>query len=49
MFDFIKDRFAPYKWLTGGVYFVDSIPRTPSGKVKARELPKIGADKVAKL
>lgn len=39
IFDFIKQRFAAHKWLTGGVYFIDQIPRTPSGKVIKRQLP----------
>jgi len=39
LIDLIKQRFAPHKWLTGGVYFVDVIPRTGSGKVIRRALP----------
>lgn len=34
----IKSRFARHKWLTAGVHFVDSIPRTASGKVIRRAL-----------
>ena len=37
----IRSQFASHKWLTGGVYFIDSIPRTGSGKVMRRNLPKI--------
>ncbi|KAE8363245.1 hypothetical protein BDV27DRAFT_158999 [Aspergillus caelatus] len=37
----IKSHFAPHKWLTGGVYFLDSIVRTRSGKVIRRESPVI--------
>ncbi|KAE8414544.1 hypothetical protein BDV36DRAFT_298887 [Aspergillus pseudocaelatus] len=37
----IKSHFAPRKWLTGGVYFLDSIVRTRSGKVIRRESPVI--------
>lgn len=37
----IKLHFAPHKWLTGGVYFLDAIPRTGSGKVIRRDLPVI--------
>lgn len=37
--DMIKRNFAPHKWLTGGVYFIDAIPRTGSGKVMRRALP----------
>ncbi|KAL3457185.1 hypothetical protein BJX64DRAFT_280782 [Aspergillus heterothallicus] len=36
--DMVKKRFARHKWLTGGVYFIDSIPRTGSGKVVRRKL-----------
>jgi acyl-CoA synthetase (AMP-forming)/AMP-acid ligase II len=36
---FIKGRFARYKWLTGGIFFIERIPRTASGKVIRRELP----------
>jgi 4-coumarate--CoA ligase len=41
VFRYIQQRFASHKWLTGGVYFIDSIPRLPSGKVKKRELPVV--------
>lgn len=37
--EMIKAQFAPHKWLTGGVYFLDEIPRTGSGKVMRRNLP----------
>ncbi|EXJ66167.1 uncharacterized protein A1O5_10783 [Cladophialophora psammophila CBS 110553] len=40
--DLIKSRFALHKHLTGGVYFVDTIPRTGSGKVIRRALPNPG-------
>jgi 4-coumarate--CoA ligase len=45
----VKQRLSPHKWLTGGVYFVDSIPRTPSGKVKKRDLPEVESQRVSKL
>lgn len=35
------DQFAAYKRLDGGVYFIDNLPMTPSGKivrVKAKEI-----------
>lgn len=38
VFNFIKQRFAPHKWLTGGVDFLDTIPRIPSGKVNKKVL-----------
>lgn len=49
VFDFIKTRFARHKWLTGGVYFLQAIPRTPSGKVKKRDLPDILQERPSKL
>ncbi|KAL3443707.1 acetyl-CoA synthetase-like protein [Aspergillus insuetus] len=36
---FVKSRFSRYKWLTGGIIFIERIPRTASGKVIRRELP----------
>jgi acyl-coenzyme A synthetase/AMP-(fatty) acid ligase len=36
--EMVKERFAPHKWLTGGVYFIEKIPRTGSGKVVRRML-----------
>ncbi|PYH81914.1 acetyl-CoA synthetase-like protein [Aspergillus uvarum CBS 121591] len=41
-----RERFARYKWFTGGIFFVDGIPRTASGKIVRRELPN---PKVPKL
>lgn len=35
----IKENFAPHKWITGGVYFIDAIPRLANGKIKRRALP----------
>jgi len=49
LFGFIQARFAPHKWLTGGVYFVDSIPRTGSGKVIRRSLPSMEDKRRGKL
>ncbi|KAJ5733813.1 hypothetical protein N7493_002599 [Penicillium malachiteum] len=49
VFDFIKNRFARHKWLTGGVYFIDAIPRTPSGKVQKRYLPTDVTERPSKL
>lgn len=37
--DIVQGKFSKYKWLTGGVYFVDEIPKTGSGKVMRRKLP----------
>ncbi|THC89756.1 hypothetical protein EYZ11_010789, partial [Aspergillus tanneri] len=38
---FVADRVINYKRLRGGVHFVDSIPRNPSGKILRRELKKL--------
>ncbi|KAI1727779.1 AMP-binding enzyme domain-containing protein [Ditylenchus destructor] len=38
--DFVKDKVAVYKQLKGGVEFLDSIPKTPSGKILRRMLRK---------
>jgi acyl-coenzyme A synthetase/AMP-(fatty) acid ligase len=42
--DMVKERFAPHKWLTGGVYFIEKIPRTGSGKVVRRMLVGLAGD-----
>lgn len=34
----ISDRLASYKQLTGGVVFLDEIPKSPSGKILKRVL-----------
>lgn len=34
----ISDKLAPYKQLTGGVVFVDEIPKSPNGKILKRIL-----------
>ncbi|KAL2851053.1 hypothetical protein BJY01DRAFT_261087 [Aspergillus pseudoustus] len=49
LFDMIKAQFAPHKWLTGGVYFIEKIPRTGSGKIMRRYLPVIKANNGPKL
>ena len=35
---FVEDKMARYKRLKGGVAFVDTIPKTPSGKILRRLL-----------
>lgn len=47
--ELIRSRFARHKWLTAGVYFIDRIPRTASGKVMRRLLPKIEVNPSSKL
>lgn len=38
---FVEENVAPYKKLRGGVQFVESIPKTASGKILRRELKKM--------
>lgn len=38
---FVANQVVKYKHLTGGVTFVDSIPKTPTGKILRREVKKI--------
>lgn len=38
MQDWVKERIAPYKRLNGGVRFVDSVPKSASGKILRRLL-----------
>ncbi|KIX97755.1 uncharacterized protein Z520_06533 [Fonsecaea multimorphosa CBS 102226] len=38
IFDYVKQRAVPYKWLTAGVEWVDAIPKNPSGKILRRQL-----------
>lgn len=35
---YVEENKAPYKWLKGGVEFVDIIPKSPSGKILRRLL-----------
>ncbi|KAH7127789.1 hypothetical protein B0J13DRAFT_645805 [Dactylonectria estremocensis] len=37
--DLVKSKLAQHKWLTGGIYFLDKLPRTGIGKVRKRALP----------
>lgn len=34
----LQERTAPYKWLRGGIRFIEEIPRSPAGKVLRRAL-----------
>ncbi|CAD5227679.1 unnamed protein product [Bursaphelenchus xylophilus] len=43
--EFVKSRVAKYKQLTGGVEFIDEIPKSPSGKILRRELRDLESKK----
>lgn len=45
----VKERLAKHKWLSGGIYFIDHLPRTGSGKVIKRALPNPDNRVAAKL
>ena len=49
IFDFVTDQKARYKWLEGGITFVDEIPRSPSGKILRRILRDRKDDRLEKL
>ncbi|KAK0401487.1 hypothetical protein QR680_015816 [Steinernema hermaphroditum] len=36
--DFVKERVAKYKQLSGGVHFINEVPKSPSGKILRRYL-----------
>ena len=36
--DFVSERAAKYKRITGGVVFVDVVPKSTSGKIMRRDL-----------
>lgn len=40
-FLFISDKLASYKRLDGGVYFVDELPMTPSGKIYRQKVKEL--------
>ena len=42
--NYVNGKVIDAKRITGGVYFVEKFPLTPSGKVLNRELKKIAAD-----
>lgn len=48
--EWIKGKLTRYKWLGGGVIFVDGIPKSPSGKILKRVLrEEAGKESRAKL
>lgn len=38
------DRFPKRSWLRAGVYFVESLPKTGSGKLVRREITKMATE-----
>ena len=34
----VEENKVRYKWLRGGIEFIDSIPKTPSGKILRKDL-----------
>jgi acyl-CoA synthetase (AMP-forming)/AMP-acid ligase II len=40
----VEQRTAKYKWLVGGIVFVDQIPKSPSGKILRRVLKNGGEE-----
>lgn len=43
--DYVAERLPEYKQLHGGVYFVDELPMTPSGKILKRFVKVIAIEK----
>lgn len=39
--DYVAAKVSPFKKLEGGVVFINSIPKTPSGKILRRELKNL--------
>ena len=46
--DWVSERVAPHKKIRGGVVFVDSIPKTASGKILRREVVDLDRELNAK-
>ena len=36
--EWIKEKVAKHKWLTGGVVFVDQVPKSAAGKIQRKVL-----------
>jgi acyl-CoA synthetase (AMP-forming)/AMP-acid ligase II len=47
--EFVRGKVAGYKWLRGGVVFLDVIPKSPSGKILRKELRVLVERERAKL
>ncbi|KAI9836285.1 MAG: hypothetical protein M1819_001622 [Sarea resinae] len=43
--NFVREHTARYKWLKGGIEFVESIPKSPSGKILRRLLRQLDQEK----
>lgn len=39
--EFIEKKCSKYKWLAGGVQFIEVIPKNPTGKILRRELKRL--------
>ncbi|KAL2408150.1 putative CoA ligase CCL7 [Exophiala dermatitidis] len=48
VFDHVKQRAVPFKWLTAGVEWIDVIPKNPSGKILRRQLRERSKLQIAK-
>lgn len=46
--DWVKERLAKYKWLEGGVVFLDAIPKTASGKILKRVLREWAKEEIGR-
>lgn len=46
--NFHLDHFPSRLWLRGGVYFVDSFPKTATGKIIRRKVTELATDKFYK-
>jgi acyl-coenzyme A synthetase/AMP-(fatty) acid ligase len=42
---YVQDRLANYKALDGGIFFVDSIPRTANGKIQRGKLERMNGQR----
>ena len=42
---YVSDHKARHKWLTGGIEYVDAIPKSPSGKILRRVLRDMDREK----
>ena len=45
--DFVECKVPPHKKLAGGVEYVDTIPRSPTGKILRRELKAMALSRTA--